>query len=136
MTILFAIFVYVIIDAVYNYGVIKWGEAWAKLRTNQEEIQRYSFIWHFVGALKFIWVIISIYHFKTNMPFLWIVVWSFWIRWFFFDLILNILRDRPPFYVGYSSTIDKFYRKTSRPELYMVLTKVLIFVLLVVLWTL
>lgn len=134
MTVLFAIFVYTIVDAFYNFGVIKWGEGLTNGEAGRDAVKRYSQVWHFYGAVKFLWVILSIYFFKTSIPFFWVVAWACWIRWFFFDLILNLLRKKPAFYVGYTAMIDRIYRKTPYPEFFMALTKILIAVLLVVLW--
>ncbi len=61
-----------------------------------------------------------------------------WLRWFAFDLMLNLLRGLTPFYIGTTARIDKAIRKLNHifapwmpVEWFVLFVKVLVLVLLI-----
>ena len=119
---------YFITYALFNSYVIKWGAEIAKLKG--KKITHYNRLWHNAQAAKVAMMSLApfiVYYTETNPLNFLIAVFA--IRFAIFDIALNTFLGVKPFYVGTTGFIDRMFKKTSHPEILMVVAKITVLII-------
>jgi len=89
----------ILLTALWNGLVIQWYLT---------KDQRYSKYWHAVGfIIRGLLVLLIYLHTKDHL----LTGITAFISWIPYNMIINICMKQPIFYIGRTSTIDKFIRK-------------------------
>lgn len=122
ITIIIYLIIYFAVEAVHDRSVVLWGQELAKLKG--AKIEFYSKVWHRTSAAQTVLLaalpfVLNKYCTDPIMTGAWVLI----VRWTVLDMMLNLLRGMPVFYVGTTSDIDRLYHWTRYPELAMAITK-------------
>lgn len=125
-------FLILTLDAIYQKKLIDWKS------TTTEKIVQYSNQWHILYATIFsLHIVTAVYIVPTQSikPFT-LICLVLWMRWVWFEGLLNLLRGMNWFYIG-SGNIDNFIKHYSKiikfnPEFVLLILKLIILLIITI----